>query len=225
MEIQFPLIILNFKTYSESSGKKGIFLAKTAEKVAHETGVSIVVAPNHSLLGLVASSIDIPVFAKSVDSMTPGSHTGWIVPENLATAGVRGVLINHSEHPVPLESIKQCISLSGSEHLMTVVCARDAATSEIIAGVNPGAVAMEPPELIGSGISVTTRPDVVRDTVRRVKAVNKTTKVIVGAGITNGRDVQESLSLNAEGVLLASGFVQSKSPEKTLLEMAKMCIK
>jgi triosephosphate isomerase len=45
-EIQTPLILVNFKTYSEATGKKAVELAKKAEKVSLETKVSIGVAPN-----------------------------------------------------------------------------------------------------------------------------------------------------------------------------------
>ena len=45
MKLQTPVVIVNFKTYLESTGKKAVELAKSAEKASKETGVCIVVAP------------------------------------------------------------------------------------------------------------------------------------------------------------------------------------
>ena len=40
-----PIVILNFKTYLESSGNNALKLAKASEIVAEETGVNVVVVP------------------------------------------------------------------------------------------------------------------------------------------------------------------------------------
>ena len=46
---------------------------------------------------------------------------------------------------------------------------------------------MEPPELIGGDISVTTAdPSIVSDTVAVVKAVNPNVRVLCGAGVKSG---------------------------------------
>ena len=37
-----PIVILNYKTYLESSGKKALDLAKDLESVASETGITMV---------------------------------------------------------------------------------------------------------------------------------------------------------------------------------------
>ena len=42
---QTPLVILNFKTYLESTGDKALQLAKALEQVAEETGVNMAAAP------------------------------------------------------------------------------------------------------------------------------------------------------------------------------------
>jgi len=38
-QLSYPLVLVNLKTYKESTGKKAIELAKTAEKVTMETGI------------------------------------------------------------------------------------------------------------------------------------------------------------------------------------------
>ena len=79
---------------------------------------------------------------------------------------------------------------------------------------------MEPPELIGGDISVTTaNPKIVQDTVETVKAVNRNVSVLCGAGVKTGQDVATAISLGADGVLLASGVVKSKDPKATLEDL------
>ena len=79
---------------------------------------------------------------------------------------------------------------------------------------------MEPPELIGTGIPVSqAQPEVVEDSVKGVKAINKDVKVLCGAGITNGDDMKAAMDLGADGVLLASGIIKAESPKDALLDL------
>ncbi len=51
LNLQTPTIIVNFKTYIESTGQRALKLAKQAEKASKETGVCIVVAPQSTDIG------------------------------------------------------------------------------------------------------------------------------------------------------------------------------
>ena len=219
MKITYPAIFLNCKTYVESSGEKGIELAKIADKIAKEYNHTIVIIPQHSLLAKIVDTVDIPVFSQSVDARIPGSNTGWIIPENLKSIGVEGTLINHSEHRDTIANIERSINVCRDLNLYSLVCSNNVKTSLALAACLPDAIAMEPPELIGSGISVSTKPEIVKETISLVKKHFKEVKTIVGAGVSNQKDVSDSIKLNAEGVLLASAFVKAKNPEKALIEM------
>jgi triosephosphate isomerase len=80
-----------------------------------------------------------------------------------------------------------------------------------VAALGPDFLAVEPPELIGGNISVSTaKPEIVSGSVQRVHKVNDKVKVLCGAGVKSGKDVAKSLELGAEGVLLASWVVTAK---------------
>ena len=79
VEIRLPLIAINFKTYPQATGEKAVALAKICEEVAHEQGVSIVVAPQIPDIYRVASAVDIPVFSQHVDRVSTGAFTGMPV--------------------------------------------------------------------------------------------------------------------------------------------------
>lgn len=222
MAIKTPVIVLNVKSYAESSGEKGLALLRACEEVAEETGTSIVICPQQVQLGQVAQDAKIPVFAQSVDAVDPGSQTGWTTLQAIKAAGASGTLVNHSEHRLKLADIEWIVSRAREMELATCVCTNNVAVSKAAAALSPDFVAVEPPELIGTGIPVSKAdPDIVRNSVEAVKGINDKVVVLCGAGITTGDDVKAAIELGSEGVLLASGVVKAKSPKDALLDLTK----
>lgn len=225
-KIRTPLILVNFKTYSEATGRKAVKLAKIAEKISLETEVCIGLAPQFVDIAPIASTVSIPVFAQHIDPIAPGSFTGHILPEAIRETGAVGTLINHSERRLKLADIDAVIARARESDLLSVVCANNAAVSAAAAALKPSMIAVEPPELIGTGISVSkAKPEVVLSTVDLVKRMNPDVVILCGAGITSGEDVAAALRLGTEGVLVASGVVKAKDPYKVLLEFAESITK
>lgn len=213
-----PAIVVNFKTFKESTGKNALRLAKICEWVAKETGKSIVVCPQLADAQKIKESVSIPVFAQHVDAVEPGSHTGWVLLASLKEIGLDGSLVNHSEHRIDKTSIDIIVKKLKGVGMTSIVCTKDVAETADYALLKPDFLAIEPPELIGSGISVSTsRPEVVSGAVKAAKGAN----VLCGAGVSRGIDVSKALELGAKGVLLASGVVKAEDPTKVLMEMAK----
>ena len=149
-----------------------------------------------------------------------GGHTGSVLLECAKEAGAAGTLINHSEKRMKLADIDEIVKRSSAEEMVSVVCTNNIETSAAVASLGPNFVAVEPPELIGSGIPVSqAEPEVVEGTVAAVQKINPSVKVLCGAGISTGDDMKAALDLGSEGVLLASGIILAKSPEKALLDL------
>ena len=219
--LKVPIIIVNYKTYSEATGKKAVKLSKIAEEVSRETGVNISVAPQLADLASVCDAVSIPVFAQHIDPIFPGSFTGHVLLESVKEAGAIGTLINHSERRLKLCDIEAIIARTREAGLVSVVCTNNAAVSEAAAALKPDIVSLEPPELIGTGIPVSkSKPEVVTETVALVKHVNPCVVTLCGAGITKGEDVSAALKLGTMGVLVASGIVKAKDPRKVLMEFS-----
>jgi len=217
-----PLIIVNFKTYLEATGKKAVELAKKAEKVSLETKVSIGVAPQHTDIATIAKSVKIPVFAQHTDPVQPGSHTGHVLAEAVKETGATGTLINHSERQLKLSDIDAVIKITREKGLVSIVCANNPSISTAVATLKPDILAIEPPELIGTGIPVSkAKPEVITKTVRLVKEINPKVVILCGAGISHGEDVAAALRLGTQGVLVASGVVKAKDPYTVLCEFAE----
>jgi triosephosphate isomerase len=78
---------------------------------------------------------------------------------------------------------------------MSIVCANNPATSVAVSSLKPDMVAIEPPELIGTGIPVSkAQPEIVSGTVTLVREVNDKVTILCGAGISHGEDVSAALS-------------------------------
>ena len=220
MPLRKQTIVVNFKTYQEASGPAALELAKVCEQVSIESGAPIIIAPPVLDLALIAATVRIPVFAQHLDSVQSGSTTGHITVENAKASGAKGTLVNHSERRVKVAEIHEVIDRSRAVSLSTIVCTNNLAVSKACAAMEPDYVAIEPPELIGGDISVTTaNPKIVSDTVMSIKAISGKVGVLCGAGVKNGKDVAKAVSLGADGVLLASGVVKAKNRHAVLTDL------
>ena len=215
-----PIVILNFKTYLESTGERALKLAKISEEVADETGMNIAVAPQHADIWRISREVNIPVLAQHIDPVDAGGHTGSVLIESVKGAGASGTLINHSEQRMKLADIDAVVKKAKNAGMMSVICTNNVETSAAAATLKPDFVAIEPPELIGSGIPVSkAEPEIVEGTVDVIHKIDPDVKVLCGAGISTGEDMKAALDLGAEGVLLASGIILADDPKKALLDL------
>lgn len=221
MSVHTPVIVINFKVYESAIGENAFRLAQYAQEISDELGVTIVVCPAATDIYRIASELHIPVWAQAVDAVPPGSHTGRITVEQIKLAGATGTLINHSENRLQIADIEWLVAKSQALKIECCVCTNNVPTSVACAVLKPDFIAVEPPELIGGDISVTTAdPQIVANTVEQIRTVNKDVKVLCGAGVKTNTDVKKALSLGTDGVLLASGITKAKEPRKTIYELA-----
>jgi triosephosphate isomerase len=216
------VIMLNFKTYDESTGDRAVALAKACEEASKASGVEIVAIPQAADLFRISQAVKTPVYAQHIDNIKFGGCTGQTLPEAVKAAGARGCLINHSEKRLSLADIEANIQKLRALGMVSVVCTNNVNATKAAAALEPDYVAIEPPELIGSGISVAkAQPEIISGSVAAAKKVNPKVKVLCGAGISSGEDVKKALELGACGVLLASGVIKAKDPKAVLLDLAK----
>jgi triosephosphate isomerase len=215
-----PLILVNLKTYKDGMGARAHAIATAAQMVTQESGVTIGIAPSYIDLHPLAHHFMIPVYAQHVDGTEPGAHTGQITAYAIKAAGATGSLINHSERRLTLADIEDSVRALKAQKLIAVICSNNERTSAGAAALEPDYVAIEPPELIGSGVSVSkANPEIIRRSVAAVHAVNKNVKVLTGAGIQSGECVKIAIDLGTDGVLLASSVVKAPEPAKILRDL------
>ena len=218
------MFVINCKNYEEISGEKIIEFVKTAEKISKKFKVKIAICPPQHLIGLVANS-SIPILAQHVDDSKVGSTTGFVIPELLKKSKVNGSLINHSEHRISAKEITKLVSKLKELKMTSIVCVKDVAEARKYAKLNPNYIAIEPPELIGSGKAVSTeRPELITKAANAVKSANNNTKLLCGAGIVSGQDVSKAVELGSKGILVASGIIKAKNWDKIISEFAKALV-
>jgi triosephosphate isomerase len=207
------MLLINFKTYSQSTGENAIKLAKIVEKVKKKTGKDIFIVPN--LVDMKDVSKITEVFSQHIDPVEPGAQTGHITYEMIGFC--KGVVINHSEDRMKIEDIEKSIAIAKKVGLKTVVCAHDDKFAAKVAEFKPDYVAVEPPELIGGDISISkAKPGIIK---KSVAAVGRKSKLLVGAGVKTREDVAKAVELGASGVFVASGIVKADDPEAVIREM------
>ena len=205
-------VLVNLKAYDCDP----VAVAAAAADVAEETGARIAVAPQAARLGAVAAT-GVETWAQHVSPVAHGSHTGSTLAEAAADAGAAGTLLNHSERRMKLADVDGALGAAERAGLETCVCANNPDQIGAAAALSPDAVAVEPPELIGTGTPVSKAdPDVVTDAVAAAETADDSVAVYCGAGISTGEDVTAAGELGAAGVLLASGVAKADDPEAAL---------
>lgn len=218
------MFVINCKNYEEIAGDKIIKFVKTAEKVSKKYKIKIAIAPPQHLIGLVANS-SIPILAQHIDDSKVGSTTGFVIPELLKKSKVSGSLINHSEHRISSDEIKKLVLKLKELKMISIVCVKDVAEARKYSKLNPDYIAIEPPELIGSGKAVSKeKPELITKAADAVKSAKNKTKLLCGAGIVSGEDVAKSVELGSKGILVASGIIKAKNWNNIMSEFAKSMV-
>ncbi len=214
--------ILNMKVYKQGYGQRALEIAKMLEDFQKKTSVKIGVAVSAADIRLIAGECDIAVFAQHMDCIGFGAGTGYLLPEAMAEAGAVGTLINHAEHRLTLADIEATIRKAHELDLSTCVCTNNVATTKAASILLPDLVAVEPPELIGGDISVSTaQPEIITNSVLGVKGLAPEVGVLCGAGVKSEDDVKIAMELGSRGILLASGIVKVADPAKATMEMLR----
>ena len=210
------MIVVNYKTYKEATGFKAVELARICKKVMEATGVRIVVVPQFVDLEQCVE-VGIDCWAQHVDHVGQGKFTGWVNVEAVQELGVKGTLLNHSEHRLDEEVIKKTVEEIGDLAFEVCICTNEIEEAKKLSTLGPDYLAYEPSELIGSKDKsvASEKPDVIE---KIVKAVN--VPVLIGAGVHSENDVRVGIKFGARGVLLATDVVLAEDPEKELFNLA-----
>ena len=212
MNLNFPVLFINFKTYAESTGKNAVGFAKNAQKIAGKEKASIALVVQAVDIRAVSKAVKLPVFAQHIDPVSFGSSTGSILPEAVKEAGAVGTVLNHAENKRDNAFIEKAIKRAKEAGLIAMACAENLERAKQIASFRqkPDLIAVELPELIGGDLSVSTaNPGLITDSVKAVKEIAPEIGVITGAGIKNGSDAKKALELGTKGVFVASGIIRA----------------
>lgn len=215
------MFIINCKNYEEIAGEKIIKLAKIAEKISKKYKIKIAIAPPHHLIPLI-TKFGIIVLAQHLDDKKVGSTTGFMIPEIIKKSKIDGSIINHSEHRITESEIKNLVKRLKKLKLKTIVCVKNVSEAKKYAKINPTFIAIEPPELIGTGRAISTeKPQLITNSINAVQSAKNSTKLLCGAGIVSAEDVSRAVELGSNGILVASGVIKAKNWESILSDFSR----
>lgn len=264
------MLVINCKNYAEvATASRVRRLVRAADSVAAKLGVEICVAPPQHMIGVAAeeaasvargrgagsSALRRPrrrrllrILSQHADVQSAGSTTGYVIPELLKAAGAEGSIINHSEHRIRPAEIAAAIKRLRDAGMTSILCVRNVRELRKYAPLGPDYVAIEPPELIGSGRAVSTeRPEIISGAARAVSestrsgaasrrsppstalpaaaptaATNTRPQLLCGAGVVSGADVAKAVELGSAGILVASGIIKRGPAQwrKAIMDLA-----
>jgi len=203
------MIFINFKTYEEATGEKGLSLLNDIGEVSKTTNVPLIPLVQPIDLGYFSGKTLLHLWCQHIDPITYGAHTGWVLPEAVVGLAGKGVCLNHSEHQIPMDVLVQSVKRAQDVGLKTLVFAKDVMTLQEILKLRPDYVSYEPPELVGSTTTSVSqaKPEVIYAAGELCK--NAGIPLIVGAGIRSTEDVQIAIERGAQGVAVATDVVKS----------------
>ena len=204
------MIFLNFKIYQETSGDNTIKLCRLIKDKRVLPCLQAV-----DIYRVKQALPDLEIWAQHADAVDFGKFTGFQSPATLAAAGAGGVMLNHPEHPMDLNMLKDSIGLCKKYQLKTFVDSTSLKDLKKIVSYEPDFVSLEDTKVIAGPVPmIDAQPELIKEAISLAGK-----KFIIGGGIRTKEHTQRSLKLGAGGVLVASEFAKSNNPEETLKEL------
>ena len=215
------MIFVNFKTYKEGTGKRAVQLVHELCDCETESGVPVIPVVQLVDARACVEASDSEVWVQHVDGVEYGQHTGWILPEAVAEAGIKGTFLNHSEHKMANSKWQIANSRCQKARLQTLIFASDLEELKQIVEAKPTYVVYESPELIASPTTSVSRskPEIITEAAKIAQKAG--IPLIVGAGVKDVEDIKKSLELGAAGVAVSSSVVLAQDPKSVVLNLAK----
>lgn len=211
-----PLFEIGPKSYL--FGDDVLALARAADLAAADHEVTVVfTSPILEARKVVESVENLIVCIPHLDPIHPGRGITDILPEALADAGIRMVMLNHAERPITFSVLEQTMRRAREVGLATAVCASSLAEVRAVASLHPEVLVAEPTELIGTG-----KPSgfaYVDASNRAVGEIDPRIRVLQGAGISTPEDVFDVIAHGANATGSSSAIAQAPSPPDMAIDM------
>ena len=210
--LRAPVFEIGLKGYAY--GAEAVRLARAADELSAELGVSVIFDPQAVDIPAVAQATGhILVFAQHMDPVAPGRGVGSVLAEAIKEAGAYGTMLNHSERRMTLSDINRSIGRAKEVGLATMVYADSPEEAAALAMLGPDVILAEPPELIATSRSAATEMrGFVERAVELVGRIDPGIIVMCGAGVQTPEDVAGMIRLGVGGTGSSSGILKADDP-------------
>jgi triosephosphate isomerase len=215
-KIRIPFFEVGVKNYIY--GDEVLRFAKAADTASKKHDVDVLFIAPYTEIRRVAENTDkLIIIAPYMDTLRPGRGMADILPEAIKSAGAKGVVINHCEHPMTLSAMKKTIDRANELDLLTFACADSIVEAQAVAQLHPDIINPEPTDMIGTGNA--SDMGYVVEAIRAIKAIDPNILVEQAAGITTGRQVYEFIMAGSEAAGASSGILNAEDTYAMLDEM------
>ena len=199
-------------------GDQILDLARIADEAAEKYDVRVIFTTPYTNIERVASSVkNLKVFAPHMDDIPVGRGLACVLPESIKAAGAVGVMLNHSERPLPSSTLARTLKRARELGLLSIVCADSMDETRAIAQMHPDLMITEPTELIGTGHAADL--SYVKTSVDAIESIDPNIGILVGGGISSGEDVYKTIMAGADATGSSSGIVKAANPAAMVDEM------
>lgn len=201
--IEAPALVVNFKTFPNCIGARGLSLARLLESLRDEYGIYIGIAPQHLDLPEIADSVTLPTFSQNVEPFGLGRYTGALTPEAVKDKGGDGTIVNHPERGMNLNDMHAVVKRCRELDLQVIACASNRSIALAIGHLNPTAIAIEPPGAIGSKTNVLElMSESIEGYVQAIRKIHDGESLLCGGGLKAREDLAQAIQLGFDGVLV-----------------------
>lgn len=210
-ELRAPIFEVGPKLYVY--GKRALEIAQAADRAGERYQVSVIFTAQYTDIRMIADKTShLLVFAQHMDYLYPGRGVGAVLPEALKEAGAEGVLLNHSECPMDMDSIRKCMLRAREVGLYTMVCAENMDMAAGIARMEPDIILYESPDMIEAGEQDHHHTEEIAAVNDLIAGINPRIIVLHGAGIHDEKDIYQIVKAGADATGSTSGIMKSEDP-------------
>lgn len=199
-------------------GNKLLEVAKGLDRLSEKYDIDIILDIPDTEIRNIASNVGrLHVYSQHMDSLPVGRGMGRTLPEAVRAAGAVGVVLNHAEHKLTMDEIKEAIKRADEVGLATMVCADSIDEVKAVAKLGPNILVAEPTELIGTGKPAD--KEYVDEVIRCIRQVNPRIKPFPSAGISRGEDCYNIIKAGSAASGCSSAIAKAKDPLTLAEEM------
>ena len=193
-------------------------LARYAREASDRWKVNVIFTTPYINIERVAREMpELYVFAPHMDPIKPGRGLAYVLPESIKQAGACGVMLNHTERPLDLNSLQMTLSRADELGLLTIVCADSLKEAKAVAQMGPDLMVAEPADLIGGCNAADT--SYVSASVEAIRSIDPEIGILVGGGVQTGEDVYRIIYAGADATGSSSAIATARDPEAVINEM------
>ncbi|GAA3604475.1 triose-phosphate isomerase [Microlunatus ginsengisoli] len=187
-------------------------LARVAGQAGQDHGVTVVLTVPTAMIAPIRDlDTGVLVFAQTMDAETLGATLGRITAESLVDAGAAGVMLNHDSNPMAGDRLAVAMQRARCTGLETIVCADTTADALGLAELDPTAILLEPPALIGR-VGGPGERDWIVPANRALRGRQPQVLVMHAGGVSSASVARSIMSLGADGTGSTSGVLAADDP-------------